>query len=415
MKVSLSHFIPFWVILYFARSRILPGYLNTFHFASLYLLAFLLFLVAWQKLLPLLAKDRWMMSLIFLMGLSTFWSVSPETTFADFRTSIVILILVGYITGFHSSKKVIGFFSFTLGFLVALSFIYVLIGLGVTGTTWRGVFAHQSTLATITGLATISIFNSAILSDSKNKYSNIFYFTSISICLIVIVFSQARTPLIALIASFAILPFFYTPKIQYSTERTRYLICVTYFFLIAIPFLWLSKEFIIVDILGKTTNLTGRSNTWELLRQKIFERPLLGYGQGAFWHNESLSREITSQLGRQVPTFYNSHSSYYDCLLNLGLIGFSLLAIIILIKIRTNIIWILRSQKVESQWCLQVILFCLIGGYSDIGYFVFPRAMGWFTINVVSLMSIKIISEVNRDKVKGIENPYLRLKNNILY
>lgn len=413
MEVRFTYLVPFWVILYFARSRLLPRYLETFQFASLYLLAFLLFILTWQKILPLLAKDFWLIALVLLMGLSTFWSVDPETSFAEFRTSIVILILAGYITEFNSSKRVIDFISFTLGFLVALSFLYVLVGIGVTGTTWRGVFAHQSTLATITGLATISIFNSAILSDSKNKYSNLFYFVLISICLIVIVFSQARTPLVALIASFIILPFFYISKIKYLKERTWYFILTVYFFLITIPSLWLSKEFIIVDLLGKTPDLTGRSHTWELLRQKIFERPLLGYGQGAFWHNESLSREITSQLGRQIPTMYNSHSSYYDCLLNLGFIGFFLLLIIILSKVRMNTIWILGNQKVESQWCLQIILFCLIGGYSDVGYFVFPRAMGWFIINIVSLMSTKNFSEISKKNSKVSENPYLRVENNI--
>jgi O-antigen ligase len=216
--------------------------------------------------------------------------------------------------------------------------------------------------------------------------------------------------LVALITSFSILPFAYIHKIRPLRIRTSYCIFLAYFFLLILPSLWLKKDFIIVDLLRKTPDLTGRSHTWELLREKIFERPLLGYGQGAFWHNKDLSHEITSQLGRQVPQLYNSHSSYYDCLLNLGLIGFSILLIILFIKTKSSMALLLRNQKLESQWCVQIIIFCIVGGYSDVGYFIFPRAMGWFAISIVSLMSIQNLKDLDSNETILSDNPYLLKK-----
>ena len=40
------------------------------------------------------------------------------------------------------------------------------------------------------------------------------------------------------------------------------------------------------DLLGRESNLTGRTDFWPYLQQAISERPILGYGYDAFFRSQ---------------------------------------------------------------------------------------------------------------------------------
>lgn len=74
-------------------------------------------------------------------------------------------------------------------------------------------------------------------------------------------------------------------------------------------------------------NLTGRLPLWEELWQYVLERPWLGHGYEAFWTTENFLA-IADEIPWAPAT---AHSSYVECLLDLGIVGlvFTLLAITI--------------------------------------------------------------------------------------
>jgi exopolysaccharide production protein ExoQ len=394
VKFNLKYLFPYWIIFYFLGSNILSPGIRTFQFASLYILAGFFLISKRKRIIPLLLKDYWILALIILVGLSCFWSVTPQITFAHLRTLTVQFILAGYLVVTYTPRQVIEYMSKVLGFLTFLSLAYVIFipEVGVKGERiWLGVFPHQSYLAAVTAIATVSIFYTGFYLISNRSGLSLLKFVTtalIYVCLVVIFYSNARTPLLGLIASLSIIPFFYLNRIKGIRARTFNLLLLGYVFLICVPLVFLMRDFIIVEILGKTPDLTGRSTLWEHLMNKVTENPF-GFGQGAFWHNEQLAQEATSILGRRVPRNYNSHSSYIDTLIGIGYPGLLLLFSTITAVTWRNILLTFKYRQIEARWSLQIIVFLLIASYSDtfIG-FLNPRGIGWFVFNIISLMSI---------------------------
>jgi exopolysaccharide production protein ExoQ len=75
----------------------------------------------------------------------------------------------------------------------------------------------------------------------------------------------------------------------------------------------------IFHVLGRDATLTGRTRLWAMLLPVIANRPILGYGYGAFW--SGLKPEVLSLwigAGRLVPVADNG---YLDLGLSLGAVG----------------------------------------------------------------------------------------------
>ena len=81
----------------------------------------------------------------------------------------------------------------------------------------------------------------------------------------------------------------------------------------------LSPEKILVA-LGKDASLSGRTDIWAMVWQKILNHPLLGHGYSAFWlgWNGKDSAQIWMALQWPVP---HSHNGFLDLLADLGFVG----------------------------------------------------------------------------------------------
>ena len=80
---------------------------------------------------------------------------------------------------------------------------------------------------------------------------------------------------------------------------------------------------LILDLLGKDATLTGRTELWYFVNIFISQRPLLGWGFGAFWCQEIRRlNEISRNLGWSIP---QAHNGLLELLLEVGAIGTSFL------------------------------------------------------------------------------------------
>lgn len=386
---------PYLIIGYYLGTILVKGLLRDVWFGSLYLLAYILFAKEWKRLLPVVMKDLWLISLIVLVGFSYAWSVAPPVTFAVFRSLIVSYVLACLVATHYKPEQIVGFLGKTLSYAGILSLIYILflpqvaVKGGFNGA-WRGIFLHQSILASTMAIAIISLFNFLLLNREKNK-SKISVFLTVSlifICLILLLFCGAKTAVVGLFASFSIVPFFFIKRIRGEKPRFFSFLALAYIFILGIPFVYLVKDFVIVDLLGKSTNLTGRDVTWTYLMSKASERPFLGYGTGAFFQNKQLAADFAAQVDRTLPSVYNAHSAYIDCLVGLGYIGISLMFLFIASLVYKNIVLAVKYKNPIALWNLQLLLFLGVAGYSDtfIG-FLNPKGIGCFCICMISAIS----------------------------
>ena len=80
------------------------------------------------------------------------------------------------------------------------------------------------------------------------------------------------------------------------------------------------------NVLQKNATLTGRTYLWEAAARLTAERPLLGYGYGAFWRPGNLEAEALWRAGGIASNRgFNFHNAFVEMKVDLGLIGQGLL------------------------------------------------------------------------------------------
>jgi exopolysaccharide production protein ExoQ len=118
-----------------------------------------------------------------------------------------------------------------------------------------------------------------------------------------------------------------------------------------------------LGILGRSSDLTGRTELWSAVIESILEKPLLGFGFSGYWKGASSGSEnVQSQIG-WAPTY--SHDGYLEITLSLGVVGLLL------------VIWILatlfkrswrRAEEGDSSldsWPLAVFFFVFIHNITE--------------------------------------------------
>ena len=111
----------------------------------------------------------------------------------------------------------------------------------------------------------------------------------------------------------------------------------------------------ILEFLGKDPTLTGRTDLWSYLITAIYQKPLLGWGYGAFWspHNPAVA-EIFRALRWDVP---EAHNGILEILLGLGIIG----AVMLVGLFLRNVIFAFRCFNTQQQNLAISSLLCCIG------------------------------------------------------
>lgn len=181
---------------------------------------------------------------------------------------------------------------------------------------WRGHFSHKNVAA---AAMLISSCYGLYLKDKG------FRFAGWLILLLSVIFlahtggktSTAMLPLILLIA-------FVFERIRW----TRWPIVVGGVLLI--NFLTVGAALIpaVYDLLGSLgidASFTNRADIWRFAAGAIADRPFLGHGLHGFWQTERLINNDTVE--NWSPTAFNGHNGWVDVLINLGIGGFILIVI----------------------------------------------------------------------------------------
>jgi exopolysaccharide production protein ExoQ len=107
-----------------------------------------------------------------------------------------------------------------------------------------------------------------------------------------------------------------------------------------------------VGALGKDLTLTGRTNFWPLVFDKILERPWLGYGFGAFWQGlDGPSAYVWNASTFKAP---NSHNGYLDLCAELGFVGFSIYATAFITSFQQALTNIRRIKTPDTFWPISI-------------------------------------------------------------
>jgi O-antigen ligase len=227
--------------------------------------------------------------------------------------------------------------------------------------------------------------------------------TLFSIAVTFLVLTEGKTCYAIFAISLCLLPLFKAVKQKKYKLRVILILALVLLLGSTTVLIVSNLEFIVVDTLGRSMELSGRMPVWLLMLDKLYERPWLGYGAGGFWTSEESLYVIyntwASSVGMGIGEgqgMFNAHSGYLDLLIQYGFLGTSLF-IFHLITILLRLVSLLfLKTNLPSFWMLQTIIpIILVNSTERLGF------LGYDTLwSIYVSIALSTTLELNRIRKK---------------
>lgn len=321
-------------------------------FLVIYFLTLCLLLLRWKKVLPVIAKGGMFWILFGLIAASFFWSYSPELT----RTRIVAfsgtMLFSLYLASRYTLKEQLHLLCWMFGIIVVSSIIFAVLlpkygqMSGYHPGAWRGIYNHKNGLGKNMVLSAV-MFCLLALSAQKRRWIP---WTFVSASVLLIILSKSTSSIVNLLISFGILAILPALAWDYLFVVP---ISIGIFTVGAILYLLIvinAEQ--AVSALGKDLTLTGRTNFWPLVWDKVLERPWFGHGFGAFW--QGLDGPSAYVWNASVFKATNGHNGYLDLCAELGFVGLSVYVAAFITSFRQALINIRRLKTPDKFWPIAI-------------------------------------------------------------
>lgn len=290
-------------------------------------LTVVLLLCRYKKTFYALRSNYLLPWIMLFVGISFTWSTSPDITLDNAIVLICNTLFGLYIASRFSLKQqleILGSFSLIIVFL-SLVFVVLLPKYGIMGGihegSWRGIFLHKNQLGGM------MVFASSVLLIMLNAVNNIKqkrrYLVGLGLAFFLIIQSNSGS---ALLNSVLVLTTIGVSRLL--KLKPRQLIISLIFVIMTTALISVGYEAIFsltLRALGKDPSLTGRTDIWYYVSEKIAQRPFFGYGLSVFWSGiTSASANLVESVGWEAPS---AHHGFLDMVLDIGLVGSTLVCL----------------------------------------------------------------------------------------
>ncbi len=300
-------------------------------------------------------------------GITSFWSVEPDTTLRRFFLAVFIAggIITATIAVRDSDRLLL--YTFWMFFVVTVLSAFSVLTTAPTALGHAAYFPHKNSFgATISVAALVALYQVS----NGGRISRIAAIGVLLASAWFLIEARSKTSLglvvvapilgfgIAILARFA----------RISPAITVVAIGVVLYGIYAIgvaSHIWDFDE-VATAIVGDPT-LTQRTDIWAFAVKMIEQRPWLGYGYEVFW-----GASIESPSIRQGPGFVaqmpHAHNGYIDIVLQTGYIGLAIFAALLLTTLHLTGRVASRSLGLASL-LLSIILYCILSNFLESSWF----------------------------------------------
>ncbi|MBB4190471.1 exopolysaccharide production protein ExoQ [Rhizobium aethiopicum] len=294
-------------------------------------------------------KRNWFVPLMVAMPfVSVFWSVGPSTTFRR-AIGLLFTVLLAYVLAIRFTPRQLLLLAFaTFGTCIVLSLLVFVASPGLARMPMdgavRGIFIHKNSLGWYAAMMTL--VSTAVLMDGNRglRRTALLFLIAGGACLMG---SGSMTAIIATVSAYCLIGFYTLLRRIGGISR---IVLILFFVQMFIGLLLLLHEFLVpfLEALGKDATLTGRVPLWELVDGQIADHLLLGFGYQAFWTEANPDAWIIwSKIGWMAP---HAHNGFRDTLLNFGISGMILFALMLLQALRQGAVLQCRDPRYCWLW-----------------------------------------------------------------
>jgi len=315
---------------------------------ALYIPAYLvgLFLVALKPGATFsgLIRQPFLIAILCIAAASTFWSVSPDQT-SRRAVAVTLTTLCGVAIGSRWRWAALAeTLAAIFGVLAVGSFLAgaFLPSIGRMSNTfpgsWRGLWLEKNIFGGEMAFALLLFAAAGVLRLERKRL----WFSLAVLAFAMIFASTSKTSLVAVTLGFAVFCLVLVVR-----RGGTLAVMATYGAVVALVALGatvLLAPDILLNLLGKDATLTGRTKIWAAVMRQIQQRPLLGYGYGAVWNDDSgwgPLAWIIKQAGFRPD---HAHNSWLEQWLGMGLWGLGAWALYYLMTMVRGVAAMFRSN-----------------------------------------------------------------------
>jgi O-antigen ligase len=224
-----------------------------------------------------------------------------------------------------------------------------------TDNAWRGIFWHKNHLGTLASLfGLVYLYR---LADDYNQHRALMLVDGFlyAATVVIVGLSRSATGILVLLfgSSLSVLAYLW----QRARSRLRWhhygLGLVVGFGGLALLATNLGA---LLGLLGKDTTLTGRIPMWNsVLTDFSSQRPVLGYGMGAFWNSLSNRLAVQRAAGWGWPVAIGDNG-WLDVLLNLGGVGLGIFVLLLLAFLFRGVVRLRQGREFADSLPLIFLL-----------------------------------------------------------
>lgn len=343
------------------------GVISSLFWAFVYLGGLTWFLITPRRTIVLLAK-YWPLLLLPAIALaSAVWSEDPAKTVRtgiQFTFSTLLAIRIGTVLSPASALGCV-FAATLLGFCLSLLAL-VAPPLQPAFESGNDAFIGIYVQKTVAGLA-LALFVMALCArGALNGYAGFALF--VAVCIVpLLVLTKSVTAMVLLVCLSIIIVQDFTQH-RGATLRFALFLFTVAFISMLLLILWIDQfdlPAFLLNMVGKSATLTGRTDIWKLGVELTQEYPFLGYGYAAFWGNPVFAEEWGFIHATVDPRLKGFHNLYVTALASTGIAGLFFVVVVYYWTFFKALSWLIASGTAEAAFWLAVMTSAIAISFVD--------------------------------------------------
>ncbi|HBE18537.1 MAG TPA: O-antigen polymerase [Cyanobacteria bacterium UBA11149] len=329
---------------------------------GIYLATILLIIARFKSVVRPAMRDPFLWALVGLALMSFIWSDFPDISRKEGFLTLLITLFGLYLASRYTLNEQLRIVAWTTGIAVVFSLLYTLalpgwgIEQGIHAGAWRGPLVQKNLFARLMAICGLPL----LLSTNKTHKYRYIIWTIFGLAVMQLLFSDSKTALVAFLTLIILLPFYQALGWANSTTIP---ILITIVLLGASGGTWLISNWeSFLTGLGRDTTLTGRTDIWAAVIDKIREQPWLGYGYKAFWQAGG-GQDYVWYVFRFA--IFTAHNGYIDLTAQLGLLGLSCFVLSFITAYMRALAWIRLGKTSEWLWPITYLTFIFMYNQSE--------------------------------------------------
>jgi exopolysaccharide production protein ExoQ len=240
---------------------------------------------------------------------------------------------------------------------------------GVNAGAWRGIFQQKNLLGEYMALAILVEW----YLPTETRMQKLFSLSAMLLSAFLLLHSHSITSVVTLAAALLFGQAYKLLRLRAHVPRIAIFLFSLMVVAIGAVVLFLTGD-AIPAALGRSSDLTGRTEIWAWVFSRVLQRPILGYGYSGFWGGASSeSLDFNRQYGL---TMFHSHNGYLDLTLTLGVVGLVFLLGFLWTGIKRTVDYAERNESKADLWPLALLIFILVHNMAEVTI-MWPNNLEW--------------------------------------